>query len=73
MSVETKVNVRFSAKPTFGERIALRFIGVGVVLLTEKPLTNLLRYFGTLWNMGCWTIAEYPITHPTTPTRGSDE
>jgi hypothetical protein len=66
--VETQATIRFTAPPTFGERMALRVIGVGVVLLTDRPIRNLFRYFGTFWNMGCWTISEYPITTPVEPT-----
>lgn len=67
------VNIRFHGRPTRWERMALRCIGVGVVLLTERPLANLQRYFGVLWNVGCWTLAEYPVTQlvtepPSTPS-----
>ncbi len=62
MTVETKATIRFTNPPTFGERMALRVIGIGVVMLTDRPIRNLFRYVGTLWNMGCWTLAEFPVT-----------
>lgn len=64
MSVETKATIRFTNTPTFGERIALRIIGLGVIMLTDNPARNLARYFGTLWNMGCWTLSAYPVAVP---------
>jgi hypothetical protein len=54
--------IQFGKPATFSERMALRIIGTGVVLLTERPVYNFLQYFGTLWNVGCWTLAEYPVT-----------
>jgi hypothetical protein len=46
----------------FWERCALRLIGLGVVLLTDKPFSNMMIYFGKFWNVGAWAIANAPIT-----------
>lgn len=56
--------VRVRRRANWRERWPLRLIGVGVILSTDRPLRNLVRYFGTYWNVGSWTLAEWPVTKP---------
>jgi hypothetical protein len=54
--------VSFSNPATFWQRIPLRMIGLGVILLSDKPLYHACVYYGNFWNVGCWTLAERPVT-----------
>jgi hypothetical protein len=51
-----EATISFRMPPTFGHRVALRVIGFGVLLLTDRPLRNLWAYRGRFWNLGCWTL-----------------
>lgn len=52
----SEATIAFRMPPTFGQRMALRVIGLGVLLLTDRPLRNLFAYSGRYWNLGCWTL-----------------
>ncbi len=54
--IPTGATLRYTKPPTWYQRWALRCIGVGMLLLTDRPLTNLWRYGGCWWRLGCWTL-----------------
>ena len=48
--------ITISSPPTFPQKIALIFVGVGVVLLSNRPFLNFFRYCGVLWVLGHWAL-----------------